>query len=45
MASALIHNLCGPEFSNEVIRNEQERINPNPVYQAFMNMPVSQSSL
>lgn len=43
MAPAPYHNMYGPNTFKQVRRKEQERVNPNPVYEAFMKMPVSES--
>lgn len=43
MAPAPYHDMYGPGSFLPVIRDEIERRNPNPVYQAFMGMEVSET--
>jgi arylsulfatase A-like enzyme len=43
MAPAPYHDMYGPETFAPVVRDEAERTDPNPVYQAFMGMEVSKT--
>ena len=43
MAPAPYHNMYGPETFTEVLRDDSEKQDPNPVYKAFMDMEVSES--
>lgn len=43
MAPAPYHDMYGPETFLPVSRDERERLDPNPVYAAFMGMEVSQT--
>lgn len=43
MAPAPYHDMYGPETFLPVIRNEDERRDPNPVFAAFMGMEVSET--
>ena len=43
VASAPYHQLFHPDDCLPVHRLEEERINPHPVYQAFMNNEVSKT--
>lgn len=43
MAPAPYHDLFGPDTHLPVLRHQVERTDPNPVYQAFMDMEVSQT--
>ncbi|MBT4777932.1 MAG: sulfatase-like hydrolase/transferase, partial [Rhodobacteraceae bacterium] len=43
MAPAPYHNMYGPNTFQPIIRDSSEKINPHPVYNAFMEMEVSQT--
>ena len=43
MAPAPYHDMYGPQTFLPVIRDEQERVDPNPVFAAFMGMDVSET--
>lgn len=43
MAPAPYHDMYGPETYKPVIRSDEERIDPNPVFKAFMGMQVSET--
>ena len=43
MAPAPYHDMYGPETYLPIIRDEDERRDPNPVYGAFMGMEVSET--
>ncbi|MEP5154872.1 alkaline phosphatase family protein [Planktotalea sp.] len=43
MAPAPYHDMYGPETLKPVLRSEDERRDPNPVYGAFMGMEVSET--
>lgn len=43
MAPAPYHDLFGPETFTEISRSDNERVDPNPVYGAFMGMEVSET--
>ncbi|WP_170574888.1 alkaline phosphatase family protein [Ruegeria atlantica] len=43
MAPAPYHDMYGPETYLPVIRSEEERQDPNPVFEAFMGMEVSET--
>ncbi|MDP5220697.1 alkaline phosphatase family protein [Ruegeria sp. 2205SS24-7] len=43
MAPAPYHDIYGPESFVPIVRDECEREDPNPVFQAFMSMEVSET--
>ncbi len=43
MAPAPYHDMYGPDTFLPVIRDEAEKVDPNPVFGAFMDMQVSQT--
>ncbi len=43
MAPAPYHDMYGPETFLPVVRDESERSDPNPVFEAFMGMQVSET--
>ncbi len=43
MAPAPYHDMYGPEAFLPVIRDQSEKADPNPVYEAFMKMEVSET--
>jgi arylsulfatase A-like enzyme len=43
IAPAPYHEMYGPETFKPIVRSAQEKINPNPVYAAFMGMDVSET--
>lgn len=43
IAPAPYHNMFGPETFKAPIRDQSERTDPNPVYEAFMGMQVSET--
>ena len=43
MAPAPYHNMYGPNTFQPIIRDSSEKVNPHPVYNAFMEMEVSQT--